>query len=200
VAEVALGGDVTRGIILVIVIVTACLAALAAAQQAYIVNVNGTQYIAVSAAALGQFRLNFSAVAVENSSGVYVLASPPQERIACWWDGRWYNGTGAVSLPNGSRPACWFAGLDVPVAVVPLAAPAVPAALSQYWWVAAAAVAGSALLWRRLELAGVASIALGALCAAVGTLLGMPPGSALALSVALVILGAVLLALSRRGE
>jgi hypothetical protein len=198
VAEVALGGGVTRGIVLVIV--TACLAALAAAQQAYVVDVNGTRYIAVSAAALGQFRLNFSAAAVENSSGVYVMASPPSERIACWWGGRWYNGTGAVRLPNGSRPACWFAGLDVPVAVAPLAAPAVPPALSQYWWVTAAALAGGALLWRRLELAGVASIALGALAAALGTSLGLPPGSALALSVALILLGAVLLALSRRGE
>lgn len=174
-------------------------ALLAMAAEVAVVTVGTTTYIALNLSSIKYYNLNFSAVAIANDTGVYVLANPPSQRISCWAGG-WYNRTGAVKLPPGSKPVCFFPGLNTPVYISPVYAsyPAMP--LAQYAWILAVAATAAPLLWRRIEVAGLFSMAFGALLPTLYPLFGLSPQTAIAMAVLLIAAGAALVAMSKRGE
>jgi len=179
------------------------LAAAAALGQVSVVQVQvGTEtYIAVKINATQQYKANFTALAYANSSGVYVAANPPTQRIACHWNGAWYNGTGAVKIPDTSaRPVCWFAGFPYPVAVVPMREEIPPFPLPQYLWLVGIAPVVGALMWRRIEVAGIVAVATAIINAWAYPMWGYSPNQAVAVSMVLLAIGALLILASRAGE
>jgi hypothetical protein len=178
------------------------LAAAAAGEVAVtLVQVGTETYIAVKINATQQYRTNFTALAYANTSGIYVAANPPTQRIACYWDGRWHNGTGAVRIPNPSaRPVCWFAGFPYPVAVAPMRGEIPPFPLPQYAWLIGIAPIIGALIWRRIEVVGIVAVATAIINAWAYTMWGYSQGQAVAVSMVLLIVGALLVLASRAGE
>jgi len=179
------------------------LAALAAAQGGYVtvVTVGTTTYIAVKAPK-AQEVFNVTLNAIANSTGVYVYASKPS--LSCLYNGQWYNATGQIVVlpPNASGFLCWAAGQG-PLYVVPYAPAtwlAPPAALAAYSAVLALALVSSALIFRRLEVAGAVSIITAIVTPTVAPLFGIPPPTASAISIFLFVVGAFLALLSSRGE
>jgi len=185
------------------VLLTFLLAAAAALGQVSVVQVQvGTEtYIAVKINATQQFKANFTALAYANASGVYVAANPPTQRIACRWDNTWHNGTGLVKIPNPSaRPVCWFAGFPYPVAVVPMREEIPPFPLPQYAWIVGIAPIVGAVIWRRIEVAGIAAVATAIINAWAYPMWGYSQSQAIAVSMVLLAIGAVLILASRAGE
>jgi hypothetical protein len=179
------------------------LAAAAALGQVAVTQVQlGTEtYIAVKINATKQFKANFTALAYANSSGVYVAANPPTQRIACYWNNAWYNGTGLVKIPNPSaKPVCWFAGFPYPVAVVPMKEEIPKFPLSQYLWLVGVAPVAGALMWRRIEVAGITAIATAIINAWAYPMWGYSQNQAVAVSMTLLAIGAILILASRAGE
>ena len=165
-----------------------------------VVDIGGKKYIVVNFTNVNA-KLNFTFVAVRNETGVYVVASPSAQRIACLHNGKWHNGTGAVALPKDAQGViCFFAGLDYGVLITPIRAVAAPAALAGYAWVLSLAAVGAALYWRRLEVAGIFAIAMGLAMPYVYHLFAMPWGAAVAMAIVLIAMGAFLIAMSFRGE
>jgi hypothetical protein len=177
-------------------------AALALGQVAVTpVQVGTETYIAVKINATQQFKANFTALAYANSSGVYVAANPSAQRIACYWNGKWYNGTGMVKIPDSSAmPTCWFAGFPYPVAVSPMqgAIPTFP--LSQYAWLIGIVPVATAVMWRRVEVAGVVAVMLALINAWAYPIWGYTPNQAVAVSVVLLVSGIIMILASRAGE
>jgi len=179
------------------------LAATAALGQVSIVQVqHGTEtYIAVKINATQQYGANFTALAYANASGVYVAANPSTQRIACYWGDAWYNGTGTVRIPDPSaKPVCWFAGFPYPVAVAPMRGEIPPFPLPQYVWLVGMVPIISALIWRRIEVAGIVSIATAIINAWAFPMFGYSQGQALVVSMVLLVIGAFLVLASRSGE
>jgi hypothetical protein len=179
------------------------LAAAVALGQVSVVQVQvGTEtYIAVKINATQQYKANFTALAYANASGVYVAANPPTQRIACVWNDMWYNGTGVVRIPDPSaRPVCWFAGFPYPVAVVPMREEIPPFPLPQFAWLVGIAPIVGALIWRRIEVAGIAAVATAIINAWAYPMWGYTQGQAIAVSVVLLVIGAMLILASRAGE
>ena len=179
------------------------LTAAAALGQVSIVQVqHGTEtYIAVKINATQQYGANFTALAYANASGVYVAANPPMQRIACYWNNTWYNSTGVVRIPDPSaRPVCWFAGFPYPVAVVPMREEIPPFPLPQYAWLVGVVPIISALMWRRIEVAGIVSIATAIINAWAFPIFGYSQGQALVVSMVLLVIGTFLVLVSRAGE
>jgi hypothetical protein len=162
------------------------------------VVVGTNTYIAISINATKQYSLNFSALAVRNASGIYVLASPSTQKIACWDGSRWHNGTGAVG-PMRGNPVCWFQGLDTPVFLTPIysAVPAFP--LTGLSWALAVAPV-LFMFWRRMEVAGVVSFAVGVFIVYQYSLFGLTVNQAVALSIVMITLGVLMILLSKAGE
>ena len=176
-------------------------AVLASAQVVTHVVVGTETYIAVRINATGQIAANFSALAYANSSGVYVVANPPTQYISCLWDGRWFNGTGAVAIPDPSaEPVCWFRGFPYPVSVAPIREHVPPFPFAQYLWIVGMAPVISALFWRRIEVAGIASIVVGIINAWAYPLWGYSASTAVSVSVLMIVLGVVMILASRGGE
>jgi len=185
------------------VLLALLLAAAAALGQVSVVQVQvGTEtYIAVKINATQQFKANFTALAYANASGVYVAANPPTQRIACRWDNTWHNGTGLVKIPDPSaRPVCWFAGFPYPVAVVPMREEIPPFPLPQYAWLVGIAPIVGAVIWRRIEVAGIAAVATAIINAWAYPMWGYSQSQAIAVSMVLLAIGAVLILASRAGE
>jgi len=179
------------------------LAAAAALGQVAVTQVQvGTEtYIAVKINATQQYRANFTALAYANVSGVYVAANPPTQRIACYWNNAWHNGTGAVKIPDPSaRPVCWFAGFPYPVAVVPMREEVPPFPLAQYAWLIGVVPVAGSLMWRRVEVAGIVAIATAIINAWAYPIFGYSQNQAVAVSMTLLAIGAVLILASRAGE
>jgi len=179
------------------------LAAAAALGQVAVTQVQvGTEtYIAVRINATQQYGANFTALAYANASGVYVAANPPTQSIACYWDDEWYNGTGLVEIPDPSaRPVCWFAGFPYPVAVVPMREEMPPFPLSQYLWLIGVVPVIGAVMWRRIEVAGIVTIATAIINAWAYPMWGYSQSQAIAVSMVLLAIGAVLILASRAGE
>jgi hypothetical protein len=179
------------------------LAAATALGQVAVTQVQlGTEtYIAVKINATQQFKANFTALAYANSSGVYVAANPPTQRIACYWNGMWYNGTGLVKIPNPSaRPVCWFAGFPYPVAVAPMREEIPPFPLPQYAWIVGIVPIIGAVIWRRIEVAGIVAIATAIINAWAYPMWGYSQNQAVAVSITLLAIGAILILASRAGE
>jgi len=179
------------------------LAAAAALGQVSVVQVQlGTEtYIAVKINATQQFKANFTALAYANASGVYVAANPPTQRIACRWGNMWHNGTGLVKIPDPSaRPVCWFAGFPYPVAVAPMREEIPPFPLPQYAWIVGIVPIISAVIWRRVEVAGIAAVATAIINAWAYPMWGYSQSQAIAVSMVLLAIGAVLILASRAGE
>ena len=185
------------------VLLALLLAAAAALGQVSVVQVQlGTEtYIAVKINATQQFKANFTALAYANSSGVYVAANPPTQRIACRWDNTWHNGTGLVKIPDPSaRPVCWFAGFPYPVAVVPMRQEIPPFPLPQYAWLVGIAPIVGAVIWRRIEVAGIAAVATAIINAWAYPMWGYSQSQAIAVSMVLLAIGFMLILASRAGE
>jgi len=185
------------------VLLTLLLAAAAALGQVSVVQVQlGTEtYIAVKINATQQFKANFTALAYANSSGVYVAANPPTQRIACRWGNTWHNGTGLVKIPDPSaRPVCWFAGFPYPVAVVPMREEIPPFPLPQYVWILGIAPIVSAIIWRRIEVAGIVAMATAIINAWAYPIWGYSQSQAIAVSMVLLAIGFMLILASRAGE
>ena len=185
------------------VLLALLLAAAAALGQVSVVQVQvGTEtYIAVKINATQQFKANFTALAYANASGVYVAANPPTQRIACYWGNTWHNGTGLVKIPNPSaRPVCWFAGFPYPVAVAPMREEIPPFPLPQYAWIVGIAPIVGAVIWRRIEVAGIAAVATAIINAWAYPMWGYSQSQAIAVSMVLLAIGAVLILASRAGE
>jgi len=179
------------------------LAAAAAFGQVAVTQVQlGTEtYIAVKINATQQYKANFTALAYANASGVYVAANPPTQRIACYWDGRWHNGTGLVKIPNSTaRPVCWFAGFPYPVAAVPMREEIPPFPLPQYAWLVGIAPLVGALMWRRIEVVGIVAIATAIINAWAYPIWGYSQNQAIAVSMTLLTIGTILILASRAGE
>ncbi len=180
------------------------LAAAAALGQVQVVQVQlGTEtYIAVRINATQHYKANFTALAYANASGVYVAANPPTQRIACRWNDTWHNGTGAVRIPDPSaRPVCWFAGFPYPVAVVPMREEIPQFPLGQYLWLVGLAPIISAVMWRRIiEVVGIVSITTAIINAWAYPMWGYNQNLAIAVSMTLLIIGAMLILASRAGE
>jgi len=179
------------------------LAAVAALAQVSVVQVQvGTEtYIAVKINATRQYGANFTALAYANASGVYIAANPPTQRIACYWDDEWYNGTGLVRIPDPSAmPACWFAGFPYPVAVVPMREEIPPFPLPQFAWLVGIAPVIGALMWRRIEVAGIVAIITAIINAWAYPMWGYSQSQAVAVSMVLLAIGAILILASRAGE
>ncbi len=165
------------------------------------VQVGTETYIAVKINATQHYKANFTALAYANASGVYVAANPPTQRIACHWSGMWHNGTGLVRIPDPSaEPVCWFAGFPYPVAVVPMREEIQPFPLGQYLWLVGLAPIISAVMWRRIEVAGIVSIATAIINAWAYPMWGYSQSQAIAVSMVLIIIGAMLILASRAGE
>jgi len=177
------------------------IAALAAAQYVTMVKVGTTTYIAVNAPKAHEI-FNVTLDAIGNSSGVYVYAN--KQPLSCLYNGRWYNATGqTVALPpNASGFLCWAAGQG-PVYVVPYVPAtwlAPPAALAAYSSVLALAMVSSALIYRRLEVAGAVAVVTSIVTPTAAPLLGIPPSTASAIAIFLFVIGAILALVSRQGE
>jgi len=152
-----------------------------------------------AAAALGQV----SVVQVQLGTETYiaVAANPPTQRIACYWGNRWHNGTGLVKIPDPSaRPVCWFAGFPYPVAVVPMREEIPPFPLPQYAWILGIAPIVSAIIWRRIEVAGIVAIATAIINAWAYPMWGYSQSQAIAVSMVLLAIGFMLILASRAGE
>jgi len=185
------------------VLLVLLLAAAAALGQVSVVQVQvGTEtYIAVKINATQQFKANFTALAYANASGVYVAANPPTQRIACRWGNTWHNGTGLVKIPDPSaRPVCWFAGFPYPVAVVPMREEIPPFPLPQYAWIVGIAPIVGAIIWRRIEVAGIAAVATAIINAWAYPMWGYSQSQAIAVSMVLLAIGFMLILASRAGE
>jgi hypothetical protein len=179
------------------------LAAAAALGQVAVTQVQlGTEtYIAVKINATQQYGANFTALAYANASGVYVAANPPTQKIACYWNSTWHNGTGLVKISDPSaRPVCWFAGFSYPVAVAPMKEEIPPFPLPQYAWLIGIAPVVSALIWRRIEVAGIVAIVTAIINAWAYSMWGYSPNQAVAVSMTLLAIGAILILASRAGE
>jgi hypothetical protein len=179
------------------------LAAAAVLGQVAVTQVQvGTEtYIAVKINATQQYRANFTALAYANASGVYVAANPPAQRIACFWNNAWFNGTGAVKIPDPSaRPVCWFAGFPYPVAVAPMREEMPPFPLPQYALFIGIAPIISALMWRRVEVAGIVAVSMAIINAWAYPMFGYTQNQAIAVSMVLLAIGGMLILASRAGE
>lgn len=179
------------------------LTAVAVLAQVSVMQVQvGTEtYIAVKINATRQYGANFTALAYANASGVYVAANPPTQRIACYWNDQWHNGTGLVRIPNPSaRPVCWFAGFPYPVAVVPMREEIPPFPLPQYAWLVGIVPIVGALMWRRIEVAGIVAIITAIINAWAYSMWGYTQGQAAVVSMVLLAVGAILILASRAGE
>lgn len=178
------------------------LVALAAAQgYVTVVKVGDKTYIAVNLPK-AQEVFNVTLQAVGNSTGVYVYASRPG--LSCLYGGRWYNASDqtVVLPPNASGFLCWAAGQG-PVYVVPYVPAthlAPPAALAAYSAVLALALVSSALVFRRLEVAGAVAIITAIVTPTAAPLFGIPPSTASAIAIFLFVVGAILALVSSRGE
>ncbi len=179
------------------------LTAVAALGQVQVVQVQlGTEtYIAVKINATQHYKANFTALAYANASGVYVAANPPTQRIACRWGDAWYNGTGLVRIPDPSaRPVCWFAGFPYPVAVAPMREEIPPFPFREYLWLVGLVPVVGALMWRRIEVVGVVAIVTAIINAWAYPMWGYSQNIAVAVSMTLLIIGALLILASRAGE
>jgi hypothetical protein len=184
-------------------VVLLLLAAAAVLGQVSVMQVQvGTEtYIAVRINATQQYGANFTALAYANASGVYVAANPPTQRIACYWSDQWHNGTGVVRIPDPSaRPVCWFAGFPYPVAVVPMREEIPPFPLGQYLWLVGIVPIVSAVMWRRIEVAGIVAIATAIINAWAYPMFGYSQNQAVAVSMVLLAIGGLLILASRAGE
>ena len=167
----------------------------------YVVSIEGKKYIVVNASAAKSYSLNFTFVALSNSSGVYVITNPPTQAVSCYAGGTWYNGTGVVRMPPGSTGVvCFFRGFDYGFAVTPIAASKPPPILAPYAQLLSLAVAAGAVMWRRLEVAGIYSIAMGLALPFLYPVFGMEWNQAFATSLILFAVGALLVVVSMRGE
>jgi len=177
-------------------------AALAAAQgYVTVVTYGSTTYVAVKGVK-AQEVLNVTLNAVANSSGVYVYASKPP--LSCLYNGQWYNTTGQVVVlaPNASGFLCWAAGQG-PIYVTPYVPAtwlAPPQALAAYGSIMAIALLSSALIFRRLEVAGAVAIVTAIVTPTAAPLFGIPPPTASAIAIFLFVIGALLALISRQGE
>jgi hypothetical protein len=187
-----------RGAVLLLLLAVAVALGQVAVTQ---VQIGTETYIAVKINATQQFKANFTALAYANSSGVYVAANPPTQKIACYWSGRWYNGTGLVEIPDPSaRPVCWFAGFPYPVAVAPMKEEIPPFPLGQYLWLVGVVPVVGSLMWRRIEVAGIVAIATAIINAWAYPMWGYSQNQAIAVSMILLAVGALLILASRAGE
>jgi len=178
-------------------------AAAAALGQVSVVQVQiGTEtYVAVKINSTQHYKANFTAHAYANASGVYVMANPPTQRIACYWNSTWHNGTGLVRMPDPSaRPVCWFAGFPYPVAVVPMREEIPPFPMPQYAWLVGVVPIIGALIWRRIEVAGIVAVSIAMINAWAYTMWGYTQGQAVAVSMVLLVVGIMLMLASRAGE
>jgi hypothetical protein len=178
------------------------LAALAFGQVSVVqVQIGSETYIAVKINATNQYNANFTAFAYANSSGIYIATSPSTQRIACRWNSTWYNNTGVVRIPDPSaKPVCWFAGFPYPVAVVPVREEIPRFPLSQYVLFMGMAPVISAIMWRRIEVAGVVSVVTAIINAWAYPIFGYSANQAAAVSIVLLAIGILLILASRAGE
>ena len=165
------------------------------------VQVGTETYIAIKIDAIQQYGANFTAFAYANSSGVYVAANPPTQRISCYWDNGWYNGTGMVRIPDPSaNPVCWFKDFPYPVAVVPMREEILPFPLPQYAWLINIVPIGLAVFWRRIEVVGIVMGVIAIINVWAYPLFGFNVNQALAVSMVMLTVGIILILASRAGE
>jgi hypothetical protein len=187
----------TAAVLLLLLAASAALGQVAVTQ----VQIGTETYIAVKINATRQYGANFTSLAYANASGVYVAANPPTQRIACYWNGEWYNGTGMVKIPNPSAtPVCWFAGFPYPVAVAPMREEIPPFPLGQYLWLVGMVPVVGALIWRRIEVVGIVAVATAIINAWAYPMWGYSQNQAIAVSMTLLAIGAMLILASRAGE
>jgi hypothetical protein len=113
----------------------------------------------------------------------------------------WHNSTGVVRIPDPSaRPICWFAGFPYPVAVVPMREEIPPFPLGQYLWLVGMVPVVGALMWRRIEVAGIVAISTAIINAWAYPMFGYSQSQAVAVSMVLLAIGGLLILASRAGE